>query len=172
MASPRTSFPIFGVLLIIVGVALLLDRLAAIHFGWNRIFWATMVFFGGAMVVRAFMDNVRRGIFFGTVIFLFGLLFLLRSFHLVEGRFHLFFPATFIILGFAFLVLFVFDPQDWHLLIPTGIFLSLGIVFMLTELEYFDRWEIWYTLKTWWPLVLILIGLSMILRRRSVRKID
>lgn len=164
----QQKIPVFGILLIVVGAALLLEKVEVIEFGWSRILWAAVSVLGAAIVIRAFVQDGRGGIFWGTVLFLYGLYFFMRSLDLVEGQFTVFMPASMVILGFAFLMLFVSDAKDWHLLIPSVILLGFGGAFMLTEVGYIHRWEMWDTVGTWWPLILVLVGLSLILRRRRV----
>jgi hypothetical protein len=166
--STRQRFPVFGVILLLVGIALLLERLEILAFGWGRILWTAITLLGAGVVIRAFLENSRGKVFWGTVLFLFGLLFLLRSFRLVENQGELFLPAALTILGLAFFMLFVADPRDWHLLIPSAVLLAFGGTFMLTEVGYFHRWEVWETVGRWWPLVLILVGILLLVRRRKV----
>lgn len=163
--KPRIA--LFGILLVLVGVALLLEKLDLVQFGWTRILWAAVSLLGAAIVIRAFVSNGRGRIFWGTILFLYGLLFLLRSSQLLEIDFEVLMPASVIILGFGFLMLFVYDPKDWHLLIPSLILLTFGGAFMLTEVGIIRRWELWESIGTWWPLILILVGFSLILRRRK-----
>jgi len=165
-SKPR--LPVFGILLLVVGVALLLEKLDVIEFGWSKILWAAVAVLGAAIVIRAFVQDGRARVFWGTILFLYGLFFLLRSLDLVEGHIAVFMPATFTILGFGFLMLFVSDTKDWHLLIPSVILLGFGGAFMLAEAGYLRRWEMWDTFRTWWPLILVLVGFSLILRRRKV----
>jgi hypothetical protein len=167
MASQR-RLPVFGILLLVVGVALLLEKLDVIEFGWSKILWAAVAVLGATIVIRSFVQNGRGGIFWGTLLFLYGLFFLLRSLDLIESHVTVFMPATFVILGFGFLMLFVSDPKDWHLLIPSVILLAFGGAFMLAEAGYIHRWEMWDTFRTWWPLILVLVGFSLILRRKKV----
>ena len=162
----KQRFPIFGLILLLVGIALLLERLDILAFGWGRILWSAVTLLGAGVVIRAFLDNSRGKVFWGTVLFLYGLLFLLRSLRLVENHWELFMPATMAILGFAFFMLFVFDPKDWHLLIPSVVLLAFGGAFMLSEAGYVRRWEMWDTVGRWWPVILILVGFSLILRRK------
>jgi hypothetical protein len=158
---------VFGILLLVVGVALLLEKLDVIAFGWSRLLWAAAALLGAVIVIRAFVQDGRARVFWGTVLFLYGLFFLMRSLDLVESHMAVFMPASFVILGFAFLMLFVSDLKDWHLLIPSVILLGFGGAFMLTEVGYIRRWEMWDTFRTWWPLILVLVGLSLILRRKK-----
>ena len=164
----QQRLPVFCILLLVVGVALLLEKLDVIEFGWSRILWAAVAVIGAAIVIRAFVYDGRGKIFWGTVLFLYGLFFFLRSMNLIEGHFTVFMPASMAILGFAFLMLFVSDPKDWHLLIPSVILLAFGGAFMLADAGYIRRWEMWDTFRTWWPAILVLVGFSLILRRRKI----
>jgi hypothetical protein len=163
----QRRLPVFGILLLVVGIALLLEKLDVIEFGWSRLLWAAVALLGAAIVIRAFVQDGRARIFWGTVLFLYGLLFFLRSLDLVEAHVAVFMPATFVILGFAFLMLFVSDPKDWHLLIPTVLLLGFGGAFMFAEVGFIRRWEMWDTFRTWWPLILVLVGISLVFRRKK-----
>jgi hypothetical protein len=163
----RGSFPLFAIALIVVGVVLLLDRLQVITFGFSPVFWSLVMFFGLVRVTQGFSHDFRGRIFGGTVLFLYGLFFLLHSSEFVDIRLRMFFPATFLILGIALLMVYLNNVREWELLIPAGLLCGIGVAFLMTEIGYLDQYEVWETVRMYWPLGLVLVGLAMILRRRT-----
>ena len=158
-------FPIIGLVLVLLGVALLLNQMSVIHIGGVALIWLGLLVYGAAVVIRAFITNERNKVFFGTLCFLTGILFFLRKLGFIYGAFSLYFPAFIIIVGLSFLMLFVFNTKDWHVLIPSSIFLVLGAALMMTHLGYWYSRDVWKAVASYWPVVLILIGGTMLARR-------
>jgi len=164
--------PWVGLVLIILGAVLLMDRLRVLHMDFSNVFWPIVMLFGLVGVGRGFARNRGGKIFFGTLIFLYGMFFFLRSLDFVELHVHMLFPATFLIFGIAFLMMYINNWHDWFLLIPALFFGSVGVALMLTELGYLYRWEVWETVRTYWPLALILFGVAIIFRQRCKQSTD
>lgn len=158
-------FPIIGLVLVLLGVALLLNQMQVIHIGGMALVWLGLLVYGAAVVIRSFINNDRSKVFFGTLCFLTGILFFLRKVGFIHSSFSIYFPAFTIIVGLAFFMLFVFNVKDWHLLIPAFIFLALGAALMLTHLGYWYSRDMWKAIASYWPVLLILIGGAMLLRR-------
>ena len=158
-------FPIIGLVLVLLGVALLLNQMDVIHIGGWALLWLGLLIYGAAVVIRSFINNDRSKVFFGTLCFLVGILFFLHMEKIVHGSFSIYFPAFIVIVGLAFFMLFVFNVKDWHLLIPSIIFLGLGAALMLTHLGYWYSRDVWHTVGSYWPLLLILIGGTMLVKR-------
>jgi hypothetical protein len=164
-----TRFPIIGIILVLIGAALLLHQMDIIEIGGWTLVWIGLFVYGAANVIRSIVVNERRRIFFGTLCFLSGLLAILVTFNAVNADPIVFFPAFLIIFGLSFAMLFVFKPADWHLLIPAFIFCGLGAALMLTELGYWYTRDVFHSIGAYWPLLLIVIGASMLIRKRQPR---
>jgi hypothetical protein len=158
-------FPIIGLVLVLLGVALLLNQMNVIHIGGMALVWLGLLVYGAAVVIRSFINNDRSKVFFGTLCFLTGILFFIHKAGFIGGAFSIYFPAFIIIVGLAFFMLFVFNTKDWHLLIPALIFLALGAALMLTHLGYWYSRDVWKTIASYWPLLLIVIGGTLLIRR-------
>jgi hypothetical protein len=167
MSNGRKNIPWFGVALVVIGAAILLQKLHVIEVDFWTVFWPLMMLMGLVGVARGFSGEKRGKIFWGTVGFLFSLFFLLRSLDFVEIRPHMFLPAAFLVFGIAFLMLFVNTFRDWYLLIPAVILGGTGVMFLLAEYGFLYYWDVWQTFRVYWPAVLILFGLAIILKRRS-----
>ncbi len=165
MQSKR--FPWFGVFLVIVGTGLLLDRLQILAFGWPRLLWAFFALCGFVMVIVGFVREQRGHVFWGTVIFLYGIFFTLRYFNAFEYHVHLFVAASLIIFGLAYVMRVIYAPRDWSLLIPGFLLIGLGGTLVCAELGYIYRYDVWYYLRIYWPVILILLGVSLFFKRKE-----
>ena len=150
-----------------VGVALLLDRLHILRFGYWTIIWGGVFVYGGVHAARGFNRGVRGQIFWGTVLFLFSLQFLLRSFELIEFKPYFFSPVTLFIVGAGFLMMYLSNYHAVHLLVPTLLCLGLGGTLLFAELGYIERYEIWPWIQRYWPAGLIVIGLALLFRHKN-----
>ena len=160
-------FPFFGLFLIIIGGVLLLRELHVFNASWKLILWGMFALCGAVMFMRGFSKSEGGKVFFGTLVFLFGLYNLLRSFDFIEIHHHTFFSIVFIIVGFAFLMMGIAE-RSWWSLIPSMLIGGMGVVFLLDEYGYIDSWDVWENAHTFWPIVLIVIGAIIILRSRRV----
>ena len=164
----------FGAALVLVGAALLLDRTGVVSLGWHGVFWGAVAVFGAVKVVNCFVLRKAApdakghcGIFWGTLLFLFGLYNLLEDLGAFEVHSYFGFPVLFVMVGLAFLAVFVSRPRDWHVLIPACLFIGVGAVMIVAELGMLDRWEIQDAVRSYWPIALILFGGALLLNRRS-----
>ena len=159
----------FGVGLIVVGVAMLLDRLDVVRMGWPFAIWTLMALFGLVKGVDGFGRRKPRLVFWGTFLFLLGTYCLLRDLDVVDLQSYWWLPATILILGFSFLMMYMSTPKDWHLLVPSVSLLGIGAVMVLTEFGYFYRYDIVHAIRVYWPVGLILFGVSLILQTNQQR---
>ena len=160
----KTSW--FGILLIIFGAAMLMDRLGVINIDFANLFWPLMMIVGLMIVGKGFASDKRGKIYWGTVLFMYSLFFLMRSIDTFELHGYIFFPASFLIFGIAFFMMYLTNLKDWPLLIPSVVLCFIGAMFILTEYGFLYKWEVWDIVRLWWPVILILFGLAMLLRRK------
>ncbi len=159
-------FPWIGVVLILVGGVLLLDRLHVADIRFSYVFWALLMVFGLIKVSQGFSNNSSGRVFMGTIFFLYGLYFLLRVLDYVEFRGHIFIPATFIIIGFAFIMTFLNNMREWSLLVPAILLMGIGSAYILSDMGYLYPWEVGEYVRMYWPVGLILVGIALLFRRR------
>jgi hypothetical protein len=169
MTTHRTQrrIPLLGIVLIAVGMLLLMNQFDVIELTlWNFI-TGFIILYGGALVVRSFGTGDRSKVFWGTALFLFGLYLILDSMGLVTHHFPILIPAIFLIVGFSFLMMYLYNISDWHLLIPSLFFIGISGVIIAEELSLFQIYRFEYYLAQYWPVLLILIGLVLIVKSRS-----
>ena len=142
MEHKKKPFPVFGIFLILIGFGILFDRFDVFDLTWGRIWPIGLGIIGMWMAISAFLYNQRGKIFGGTFVFLLGILYFLKNYQYISLRHDIFLPALLIILGLSFFMLFVFEPRDWGVIIPSFIFIGLGLFITFTRLGYVFYYEI------------------------------
>ena len=162
MSSHRHSlWP--GLILILLGALLLMRKLTPYSFGFYEIYPIVIMGIGVLLFVSVIGKRDKGAIFPGTILLLLGLFFFLRNYDLVPYRYvRDIWPMLLVILGIAFLAVFLTKPSDWGVLIPAATFLFFGIVLLLNRLDvfYLDVWDI---IADYWPIALIVVGAGIIL---------
>lgn len=167
MTNHKPVISWFGIALVIIGGALLLAKLNVLDVRFSTVFWGVVTVLGLVAATRGFASNFRWKIFWGTLCFLYGLFFFLRTSEVVDLRAHMFVPASFLIFGVAFLMMYMNDMKEWFFLIPAAVLGGAGALFVLADLDYVSYWDVYDTIHRYWPVVLILLGLAFIFRRRN-----
>ena len=163
-------FPVLGITLILLGAGLLLDRLGYLSFGWDKILAAVLILYGVGLMARVFFLDEKNKVFLGTNAILFGAMILFTGIGWIQNIPDLWLPASMMILGLSFVMIFVMNMNEWGVLIPGLIFIAIGMMFGAAELGYWEFERIGYLLEMYWPLILILIGVSIILKRKNSRQ--
>lgn len=162
-----TSIPVFGIILIVVGVGLLLRQMNVLRVDGGTLILTGLLAYGGTMIVRSFLLNVRKSLFFGSLCFYSSVILFLGKYDFINNSPNIYIPAFVIVFGLSFLMLFIFNFNDYHLLVPSVIFLGLGISLMLTEIGYWYVSDVKEAIVLYWPLGLILFGGLMLIRRKT-----
>jgi len=163
----RPTFSWFGAGLIVVGLVMLLGRLDVLYIDWTTVAWSLIAVFGAARVVDGFQQKLRARLFWGTFLALLGTFNVLRDLGVLSFRNNIFPPVVMMILGASVFALFVLNRKEWHLLMPAFSFLGLGVLWILVSFGYVYRYDVVDAIRFYWPIVLILFGLSLLLRRKS-----
>ena len=159
-----------GLILIIIGALLLIHKLTPYSFGWYELYPLILIGLGLLFFASIVHKRDKGAVFPGTIVLLLGLFFFLRNYDIIPYYYMRVWPMFLIILGISFLAIFITKPADWGVLIPAGIFLFLGTVFLLRKFHII-YWDIWDIIADYWPVILIIIGGGIILgalKRQSV----
>jgi len=162
MSRDRKHGSYFGLTLIIIGLLFLFNSFGFWHFHWSQILVVMGIFFCAA----AFTGHDRGPIFPGAIVLLLGLFFLLREYDILDDPMYYMWPVFLIIVGSAFLLLFIFRPEEWGLMIPGGVLILLGLLFLAYNYDIFG-YNPWRLVRDYWPIILVLIGIKMLLDSRQ-----
>lgn len=159
--------PIFGIIVVTFGVVLLLRQIHLISIdGYSIVLFGVLVY-GGAMIIRSYSLNVRQSLYFGSLCFYSALVLLLGKYDVIEQSPYVYVPAFLIVFGLSFVMLFIFNMRDFHLLVPSVIFIGLGVAFMMTEIGYWYVGDVKEAISMYWPVALIVFGGLMLVRKKQ-----
>jgi len=170
MSRTVNRVSLLGLFLIAFGALILMKKFHVLSFHTSEVIWPLVALLGLFVTGRGLVDRRKGKIIGGTVLFLYSIFFLVRSMDRYMVPIDMIVPASFLIFGIVFLMLFVNRPSDWYHLIPALLLLTVGASIMMTEYGYWYGWEIRDALRTWWPAALVLFGLGMILRHRGPKR--
>lgn len=156
----------FGVILVIIGFLILLDKLGTLHLSWKKIISVLLVVYGAYLGYSGFGLNSNKKVFWGSIFFFFGIYLFIDSFDLLNPEIHFFWPVVLIVTGLSFLMSFVNRPNDYALLLPAMTLIGIGVLFLLTNVGVIYSFEIWENFEKFWPILLIILGLYLILKKR------
>jgi len=165
MKNRRVSW--FGLALILVGALLLLQRMEFIHLHWSVLLWASMALLGLRLLLTGFPQSRRGRVFWGTQILLFGTYQVAGGIGLIGQHWYYLAPAWLMFIGAGFLMMYLTDMRNWHLLVPATAAGGFGLMLLLAEFGVLSRWEVTDAVKEYWPIALILFGLLMLLSQVS-----
>jgi hypothetical protein len=161
-----SGIPVLGIFLILLGAALILNKLHVFHYGWGIILWVCLSVVGFVTVVQAFITRRRGVVFWGSLLFFVSVTMVAHRFVPIDfAPWDV--PATFALtLGLSFLMLFFYDPRRLGVLIPVLFFVGYGVLYYLWWWDVIDWFEMKHYVSMYWPVLVILWGLSLIFRRR------
>jgi len=162
-----------GALLIFVGLILLLKRLDVVDIYWENTYPLILIGLGVAFFISVFARDDRNASFWSTTFLLLGFFFFLRNYNLIPFYFwDEIWPVILLAIGISFVVLYLFKPQDWGVLIPGVVLLFIGFVALAHTMDFY--WRTSRFIEDFWPVILILIGgalvLSSFLRKKSIEE--
>lgn len=153
-----------GILLILAGIILFLNEIDLLSLSKSDIFTYGFIVIGILLLVKGYGRSDKKGILAGTFFLSYGIvLTLMHNAILVrDDEFGL--ATLFLCIALGNLVYFIFLKGQGNNLIWGAIFALIGAGFLLSYLEYFPTWYIQYLAETYWPLVLIAIGLLLVFK--------
>ncbi len=154
---------LIGVLLLVFGILLLLSRAGVFSFNFTRVVAFVAIVVGGFEAIRAFAFSVPRRLFWGSALFLTGMLVLLISYAYVPDSWDQIWPSALIIPGLAFLMLYFASPREYLLIIVAALFVAVGWVGLLAVRRDFNFGSsIFGSLRFIIPVAVVLAGLYVI----------
>ena len=150
----KTSDMVIGIGLVILGVLFLFENFGYIAFDFKDIWPVFVILAGTGFWIGYIQDKKNYGLIMpGTILIIYGLMFFYCS---VEGWYYMSYlwPVFIMGPGIGFFLMYLIGQQEKGMLIPASILTGLGILFMLSKTG----------VMRYWPVVLIIIGIVMIVR--------
>lgn len=158
---PKSGHKQLGWILVVLGLFFILQYLLDWDFYWAVV----LIIVGGVLFLYAIVKRSEGGIFPGSFLFLLGLIFLLYEIGVIDPLNETW-PLILIVLGISFVMIFLIRPQDWGVLIPGGILVVLGLIFLLRNYRYIS-WDAVGDILQWWPLILVAMGVGLLIFKRK-----
>jgi hypothetical protein len=167
MKALPIRFSWFALFLIVLGLSLMLHRLQLVDVPWYSMLWILVTILAAIRLFNGFVLKKRGNVFWGFFWMAIGCGATLYAYNLFDPGGGMMVAAATIVVGVAFLLMFVTVPRDWYVLVPAAFFLLLGGTILCVELGYFDSWDVAPLISSYWPVALILFGGAILLNKRS-----
>lgn len=161
---------LLGISFVIFGILSLLNYFSLLHLSVQTIHGIVFIFFGIITVYRTF-GNSRRGVLsFGVLLFLLGILLILKShFELLDTRGIIFTSILFI--GGSISIMLFFDNTKEKVFLYSGLTLVIlsGITITLFKSAglFSLTNKVGNYLEYFWPIVLIILGMGLFINRKK-----
>lgn len=151
----NTKSLIAGLVLIVAGLVILGNNLGFFDISF-RFIWPWFLIIGGGLFLVGWMaDRENYGLLMpASILLVYGFLFLYSVYG--DWRIGNLWPFFLIGPGLGFLLMYFFGKKEEGLLIPAGILLGLGLIFLIGR----------GTPRFFWPILLIIVGLFLLFKAR------
>ncbi len=152
-----------GIVLIILGILILLDQLQVFSVSAKHFVAFSSVLLGGLLIKKALKRPKRGGLLAGSFFLIWGaFFFFLNCYACPKGRI-LFWGQFFLSLGLANLIYFLFSGVTKSLnLFAFVLYAAIGGTMLGAFYGKLDIWRLENLLNTYWPVILILLGLFIL----------
>lgn len=165
--------PILIYLLIFLALSIVLKLFGIIDVTGSELLGYAFIFYGITMVYSSFGENQQVVLFFGSSLFLTGLLLFLISNFEFTNDLDIIFPSILLIVGINFLMLFLDNPLRKYFLAVslTSIISALAVTVLLGSITFSNFFtSVDNIAGKYWPVVLIAAGLLILLSIEHKRK--
>ena len=160
-----------AILLILIGVLLILYQTDLLDFSIADVISYGFVLIGVILLANSLKRTDKRGILGGVFFTLFGITMILMREHTLPRDDEFGFAAFFLALALGNFVYLPFKKDKTTNLIWGIVFGALGGLLLWVYYGYYPSWYIYEQIEMYWPVILIVMGASMIIKA-YVRKRD
>ena len=162
-----------GIILIIIGGLILLNQFQILSLSGKNLVGITSVLLGLLMIKKSFVRPKYKGLLGGSFFVIWGILLLAFKYTDQPLAHTLFFGNLFLSLGLANLIYFIFSGagKSIHLFIFL-LFASMGGTMIAAYYGKLDVWQLEDILDTYWPVILILLGVFILVDSYRGRRKD
>lgn len=126
--TPSKTVLIF--VIVFVWIAVLLNLFTLIAFSYSEIIAYCFIFLGVSIYYPSHIRHLGKGVFWGSAIFLTGIIFFSDSYFELRNGYVLILPALLFVCSFSFLLTFLFNTKKIKLLAASIIILVLAVFFL------------------------------------------
>jgi len=165
MVDKKTSL-IPGIIFIAVGAWLFLHRFYHLRYYWEKIYPILICITGLLFLIEVYRRKSIRALFWGIFLLSIGCFFIIRNFEIIPYTYpDEYWPVFILALGFGSLAKFIFNPRNWSALLQALLSLFFGFVFLENFYPWISwKWRLDYEMFEYWPILIILLGLGILIR--------
>lgn len=166
MPQKKSTLP--GVILIAVGLYLLLTQFNILSIDWNVVFPLGMLGLSAFFFISYSSKKDTSLIFPATILFVLGFFFFIRNYNLFDLKFYFYhmrdyWPVFLIAFGSGSAAQAAVKREGVGSVLIGVIAVLVGVMFLFDFSYIFYRFD-WHK---FWPIILILIGTSLIIKHRK-----
>lgn len=151
-----------GFILIFIGLSIFANNHPYFYDKWEVIYPGFILFFAVIFFLEAIRNNKSSMVFWGSAFSVVGAFFIFRNFGVIPYyEVEEYWPVVFVGLGIGFLSLFLINLKDWGALIPSAIFLFIGVGFCMTNM-FRVYWDFEIFIEKYWPVFLVFTGIGLV----------
>lgn len=157
----KTGSVFTGIILIIIGAALILRQFDLFHFEYVRSYG--LFLFGILFLLHGVSLSSAPRIYFSTVIALIGFYYVLDILNIVYAHRELNIAVYTIIFGLSFYPLFFFKGRRMNYLLTGNLIALIGLLFLFWHLEIINHYYLINIVDKYWPVAIILVGMIILI---------
>jgi len=167
-----------GLMLVLFGMLLLLDRIGLYYFTWSLFLPGAAFILGQILWINCLRSKTRCHVFWGTILVVLGGFFFLWNYGTIDTYMFSFWPVFPTAVGLALISMFMVNWRHWWALIPGLPLTIFGGSYLIYYLGYIDVYRLedilysfedtLYRFGDFYPLLFVLLGVILIIM--SVRK--
>ncbi|MGB9590898.1 MAG: LiaF transmembrane domain-containing protein [Candidatus Kryptoniota bacterium] len=152
-----------GLLLLVTGVLLLLNRAGVMNINLLAVVGAVALVVGGERAITGYAASEQKKLFWGTFVFLTGFLMILVNYEVVPSGWDSLWPSVLIIPGLSFLMLYFSKPKEVLFLIISIVSVLAGWGGLVAMRENYDLTaKLFTTLRVLVPAAIIFAGFYLL----------
>jgi hypothetical protein len=164
----HSQITILTLVLLLFVAAVFLKLLNLIDLDSTELFSYGFILYGVATVYTSFGENNKFILFFGSAVFLSGILLSLPAHFEFVKPLNLFLPSSILIIGISLLIVYFDNTQNKSILVTSVVLLASGfvLIFLSRNIQFSIYLEaIVDIINVYWPALLIVSGVTIILKR-------
>lgn len=159
----RSGRVFVGIFLLVIGILLLFNRAGVLTVNLLAIIGGISLIVGGERAIIGYATSEHKKLFWGTFLFLSGLLMLLVNFEVVPEGWDALWPSVLIIPGLSFLMLYFSRPKEVLFLVISIISVLAGWGGLVASRGSYDLvGRLSTLLKIFIPLSVIFVGMYLL----------